>query len=61
MRSIDEANKCRLGRETRRGDINTNEGEGNTSLYCLLSHSGNLGSLREKLDRNLFTTTARPD
>ena len=53
MRSIDEANKCRLGRETSRGDINTNEGgggrpgkwragEGNTALYCLLSHSGDL-------------------
>ena len=45
MRSIDEANKCRLGRETSRGDINTNEGgggRGNTTLYCLLSHSGNL-------------------
>ena len=37
------------------------EGGGDTALYCLLSHSGNLGSLREKLDRNLFTTTARPD
>ena len=37
MRSIDEANKCRLGRETRRGDINTNEGEGggrvNSTLF----------------------------